>query len=736
MRRTLPVLLASLVVAAPVLAAAPAPRLVVARDGGGAGLFVELAGADGTTVRHLLKAGVRAARPVDAAWGAGERAAFVTWREQGDSLWTSYSRDGGATWSGPQEIGTALKLHAGDVGPGQPMPAVPPALALPASGRLFLVQFRSIGLPEWREALADAGAEVLSYFPHNAHIVRMDPALVPAVAQMPFVQRVEAYHPAYRLEAELRDWALQAGDQAPRRVNVMAFEWGPGGKSRILDAARPWGVRAASLYPSGHILEVWASPDQLLRLAAHDEVQWIDRWSAPEPDMNLVREDSGANWLEATYGTCGQGVRGEVLDAGVQTTHPDFDGIMLHGNANVDSHGTSTFGIIFGNGDRDGDGNGQATGHLPSYTACPSQGIFADYDFLTDRFAHTRELKQAPYFASFQSNSWGNTQTTQYTSISAAMDDIIWQLDIAITQSQSNTGNQSSRPQAWAKNIISVGGIRHFNTLTTADDSWSGGASIGPAADGRIKPDINYWYDSIFTTTTGSGYTSSFGGTSAATPESAGVLGLVVQMWSENVWGTDPQGGTVYERQPHFSTIKSLLINNAQQYPFSGTTHDLTRTHQGWGRPSARVARERAERSFIVDESRRLTLGQTASYPITVAPGEGELRVTMSYPDPPGTTSATLHRINDLSLRVTSPSATVYHGNNGLLAGNFSTPGGSPNTIDTVENVFVAAPEAGTWMVEITAAEINQDAYKGTRAIVDAVFSLVVTGAELATGGR
>ena len=87
------------------------------------------------------------------------------------------------------------------------------------------------------------------------------------------------------------------------------------------------------------------------------------------------------------------------------------------------------------------------------------------------------------------------------------MDDIIWRLDIAITQSQSNSGTRQSRPQAWAKNIISVGGIRHFNTLTTADDSWTSGASIGPAEDGRIKPDVSYWYDGIFTTTTGSGYT-------------------------------------------------------------------------------------------------------------------------------------------------------------------------------------------------------------------------------------
>ncbi len=358
----------------------------------------------------------------------------------------------------------------------------------------------------------------------------------------------------------------------------------------------------------------------------------------------------------------------------------------------------------------------------------------ADYGFLGDRFAHTRQLKGAPYFASFQSNSWGDALTTAYTSISQQMDDIIFQLDIAILQSQSNNGNQLSRPQAWAKNIISVGGIRHYGTLSTADDAWAGGASIGPAVDGRIKPDVSYWYDGIYTTTSGgtNTYTTSFGGTSAATPETAGVLGLMLQMWSENVWNTNPVGGTVYERQPTFSTLKALLVNNARQYTFSGTTHDLTRTHQGWGRPNVQLARERAARSLVVDQATRLTVGQAASYLVDVLPGESELKVTMVYPDPPGTTSASLHRINDVSLKVTAPDGTtVYHGNNGLLSGNYSTPGGSPNTIDTVENVFVQNPAAGTWTVEVRAAEVNQDGFRATRQITDVTFSLVVTGAAL-----
>ena len=88
---------------------------------------------------------------------------------------------------------------------------------------------------------------------------------------------------------------------------------------------------------------------------------------------------------------------------------------------------------------------------------------------------------------------------------------------------------------------------------------------------------------------------------------------------------------------------------------------------------------------------------------------------TMVYTDPPGTTSsASLHRINDLTLKVTSPSAVVYWGNNGLLTGNWSVAGGAANTIDTVENVFVENPEAGIWDVQIIASEVNQDSHVET----------------------
>ena len=79
---------------------------------------------------------------------------------------------------------------------------------------------------------------------------------------------------------------------------------------------------------------------------------------------------------------------------------------------------------------------------------------------------------------------------------------------------------------------------------------------------------------------------------------------------------------------------------------------------------------------------------------------------------------------------VVSPAGSVYHGNVGLDAGNDSQTGGSPNGVDTVENVFLQNPAAGTWIVKIEAVEINQDAHLAT-PFDDVAFALVVTGATI-----
>jgi hypothetical protein len=443
--------------------------------------------------------------------------------------------------------------------------------------------------------------------------------------------------------------------------------------------------------------------------------------------MNIARDIGGANYVESVAGFTGQGVRAEIFDSGFNLNHVDFASrpLITHGSVGSASHGASTSGINFG----DGTGDPTARGMMPD-----GQGIVASYQTIgltgPSRYNHSGELVQAPYFAIFQTSSVGSPRTFNYTTISADHDAMLFDFDIVFCQSQSNAGNQDSRPQAWSKNIISGGGVRHRNTLTKADDCWCGGASIGPASDGRIKPTFTHFYDNIRTTTCcgTNSYTSSFGGTSGATPIICGHVGLFFEMWAGGIFGNPVrEEGDVFGSRCHMTTAKAMLVNTADQYEFSGLSHDLTRTHQGWGMPSVKNLYDLRDRIFVIDESEILEPFEVAHYEFAVAAGEPAFKATMTYADPPGNPSVqSQHRINDLTLKVVSPLGTTYWGNEGLYESPWSTPDGSPDDKNTVENVFVENPEPGTWIVEVSAAEIIQDSHVETTAL-DADFALVVS---------
>jgi hypothetical protein len=631
----------------------------------------------------------------------------------------------GRTMATVRPTSYVLKLRQNEFDPLVRPPPIAAHVAGDRSTQVYIVQFVAQPLPDFRSAIEVRGGTIYKFLANHAYLVKMSPTVRDAVAALPFVRWVGAYHPAYRMEEVLRDPSRSAELPEWQAYNIQVFEAGDLQKKAVAQRLEALGGRIDVRDAGKFLLRATLTPEQARTVAHWDEVAFLDHWGPGGADMDKIRVVGGADYVEQTAGFTGAGVRGEVLDAGFNYEHVDFASrpLIQHTPAPPGYHGASCSGIIFG----DGTGDPTARGLCPE-----GQGIVADFNTYAagSRYDYTAQLLQAPYFAVFQSCSMGGEWTLDYTTTSADMDTMLFDLNIVHCQSQANHGSQSSRPQAWAKNIISCGGVQHYDTLDLADDCWCNYASIGPAADGRIKPDLCYFVDYIHTVeypgpTT---YTDIFGGTSGATPTVAGHVGLFFQMWSEGVFGNevDPDG-TVFENRAHLSTAKAFLINTADQYPFEGATHDLTRVHQGWGRPSVQNLWDLREKVFFVDETELLSPLETYSVPLVVAEDEPALRCTLAYTDSAGLPSSSQARINDLSLRVISPSGVLYWGNNGLLVGNWSEPGGEANTIDTVENVFVPDPEPGIWTVEVIASEINEDGHVETPQL-DADFALVVTG--------
>ncbi|HBF23242.1 MAG TPA: peptidase S8 [Planctomycetes bacterium] len=652
--------------------------------------------------------------------------------------WYSLSLDGGDTFGRPKFSEFKIRLRYAEFDPARgDEPFVHPVLTAGEVPDLFIVQFRAKSAESWRESIELMGGVNYRFLADHAGIWALDPELVPRVRDLPFVRWVGAFHPAYKMEdALLAAWET---DLLPslQRYRIIVGERGPRQKAIVKSRLAAIGATTELSIDEGWVLEAFLTPAQLLQVVHMPEVLGLDRWGAPEVDMNNARAMMGANYLETIEGLTGQGVRAEVCDGGLDTNHADWSGSRaptIHGSSGSStSHGTCTFGINFG----DGSSNSNARGLMPD-----GEGVFASYNF-SNRYSHTAQCvdPSLPYRVVFQTNSWGNSRTRSYSSYSQEMDDIIRINDLVILQSQSNAGNQDSRPEAWAKNILSVGGIRHQDDQNRSNDSWNYGASIGPAADGRIKPDMASWYDAIWCSDAdGGGYVSGdhytgFGGTSGATPIVAGHMGLLHQMWHEGMFG-NPTGADVFESRPHFTTAKALLINSAEQWSFSGSGHDLTRVHQGWGGPDIQRLYDYRDLTFWVDESVPLADQASWSQQLEVPAGEPDFRATLVYVDPAGTTSSSQHRVNDLSLRVTAPDGTVYWGNNGLLSSMWSSPGGSSNTKDTVEQVLLQNPMSGTWTVDVFADEVNADTHEedGSNP-VNADFALVVSPAEGDGGG-
>ncbi|GIG60749.1 hypothetical protein Lfu02_51210 [Longispora fulva] len=682
-------------------AAAPAPALAPAPDSASASVPAEVpASVSGRTV-------VGRGRTLTVA-GSAERV-----RLGADGTY-QVSRDHGRTWSRTRPQARLIRLRNRAFDP----KAGGASLGRLADGGAYLVQLAGAPLDSQRAELTRLGVRLGAFVPDFAYVARMDPATRARVEALPYVRWVGGYEAADKYDQ----------DPPAGRYAVTTVERSTADQADVARRIRALGGTVAVVSASGRLVEADLTPAQVVELAHLGAVLALDPAGEPGTDMDKAREDGGANAVERAGGYAGQGVRGEVMDGGLRATHQEFAARppLVHGAGGGDpSHGTSTYGQIFASGVTP-----QARGMLPQ-----GQGVIALYNSVDDRYAHTAELVDpaGPYRAVFQSNSWGATQTTRYTALSAALDGAVFDHDLLVCQSQSNAGNRSSRPEAWAKNVVSVGGQYHFDTLDRSDDRWDGGASVGPASDGRIKPDLSHYFDAVYTTSSASdtSYTPHFGGTSAATPITCGYFGLLFQMWADGVFAGAPgRNRDVFDARPHAATAKALMINQANSYAFTGENADLTRVHQGWGSASVGNLYEQARAGgwrlpVLVDETDLLTVGQRRAYPVTVD-GSQPLRATMAYTDPEGSPSAYLARVNDLSLRVTAPDGTVYWGNNGLRAGNWSTPGGVSDSVDTVENVLVQSPAPGTWLVEVVADEVNVDGHRETPE-TDADYALVVT---------
>jgi hypothetical protein len=255
-------------------------------------------------------------------------------------------------------------------------------------------------------------------------------------------------------------------------------------------------------------------------------------------------------------------------------------------------------------------------------------------------------------------------------------------------------------------------------------------SSCGPTLDGRLKPDVTVPGSNIISAnndlsiTTNNCGTLSLSGTSMASPGAAGLTALIRQYFTDGWYPTgtkvSPNGLT-----PSAALLKASLINSA--ISMTGTTA-IPANCQGWGRvllENTLYFNGQASKLWVKDNAAAFATGSTnedRTYTFTVTAGES-LKATLAWTDFPSTPAAGTNLVNDLDLIVTGPGGTTWRGN--VFSGGASATGGTADRKNTLEQVLLASPAAGSYTVTVRSFNVPSGPQP---------FALVVTG-NAAEGG-
>ena len=244
--------------------------------------------------------------------------------EKGEILpFYSISLDGGNTIVRTVQADYELGLRYNHFDPLIETPSVYPKLKAGSDTHLFIVQFITQPLEQFKEKITALGGTVHQYIAQFSYLVEMNEDVKIQVEALPYIRWIGPYHTAYKLEEFILDNYENAEETYPlQRYNIQVHTVEQ--KEILANRIKEIDGMVNTDNFGKKLISATLTPDQLFTVARFDEVNFIDRWSDYEADMDIGREIGGANYIESVAGYTGEDVRGESFDTGFNLNHVDF----------------------------------------------------------------------------------------------------------------------------------------------------------------------------------------------------------------------------------------------------------------------------------------------------------------------------------------------------------------------------------------------------------------------------
>jgi hypothetical protein len=627
----------------------------------------------------------------------------------------------------------------------------------------YIVQFGAFAKDEWLDSLRDAGVEIVQYIPNQAFMVYGDAAAIGKIAGHSRVRWVGRYAPERKISADLSDFAARSKSDA-QMFDIAVFKQTDLAQISLDFAASVNGQIKNQIKLKNNffnVLRVEMPFDEAAKVAAMPGVFRIDRYVEPRNEDERAAQIVAGNYTSQTtilapsynpsaqFGVNGQNVTVAVVDdgisifgtggyyitaanvvngplrgaaAGATTGHGHFNASLIAGDNPISALDPLSYNYGMGVANKANIINIPKT--APGYTG-------TDADTVNDTVT-TVGVNGVRGFIS--NNSWGaDINGNVYDSFAAQYDGFVQDASIAaaiepvclVFSAGNALGNGLTRPKM-AKNIITVGNSENLRQeiSPSADniDDLNELSSRGPAADGRVKPDVVA--PGTFVTGARAGTGSMFAGnidsrisyasgTSHSAPQVAGAAALFTQYWKNANGGANPSP----------ALIKAAIINGAQDMNGANSGAPTPNGGEGWGRINVKNMLNTGVPMKYIDQTVKFSgAGESNEFKGSVSSANKPFRISLVWTDPPGIADPSL--VNNLDLTVTVGN-TVYKGN--VFNSGNSAPGGSYDTVNNVENVFLPAgiPAGTPVTVKVSAAAINGNGILDNADSTDQHFSLV-----------